>query len=157
MKTKTAALIALLTYSLFPIPYSLSAAEISISDLGPVIAQNTGWTIDELKAGLDRLDRLYQNDMRTSEGRVRWHGKMVSQEVDTNAWTTTYVYEDGERLTFPANKPTPHQAVTNANVRLPRPVMTNGIPAKLAAARLARQAEKDAGVKTVTIETTANR
>lgn len=142
---------------LFAFSPRFASAEIAISDLIPAIEQNTGWTIDELKAGLDRLDRLYQNEMRSPDGRVRWHGKMVSQVVDTNAWTTTYVYEDGERLTFPANKPTPHQAVTNANVRLPRPVMTNGIPAKLAAARLTRQAEKDAGVKTVTIETTANR
>ena len=55
----------------------------------------TGWTADELKAGLDRLDVLYQNDMKTADGRKRWHGPVVRTEFNTNDLVKVYHHEDG--------------------------------------------------------------
>ena len=47
------------------------------------------------------------------------------------------------------------QSVQANNARLARPVMTNGVPEKLAAARLRRQAEVAQGVSNVTVTVTA--
>lgn len=55
----------------------------------------TGWTADELKAGLDRLDALYQNDMKSADGRKRWHGEVRSTVYDENRLVKVYTYEDG--------------------------------------------------------------
>ena len=66
-----------------------------IAALTNAVEQLTGWTAGELKAGLDRLDRLYQGDMRTKEGRARWHGKVVATEYRTNDLVRIDRHEDG--------------------------------------------------------------
>lgn len=58
----------------------------------------TDWTLPELKAGLDRLDRLYQNDMASAEGRRRWHGAVTNTVFDTNALVKVQVHADGWRF-----------------------------------------------------------
>lgn len=55
----------------------------------------TDWTIPELKAGLDRLDRLYQNEMESAEGRRRWHGAVTNTVFDTNALVKVQYHADG--------------------------------------------------------------
>lgn len=68
------------------------------AELAPMvkmITDVTDWTVPELKAGLDRLDRLYQNDMATDEGRRRWHGAITNVVIDTNALHKVQVYADG--------------------------------------------------------------
>lgn len=79
----------------------------------------------------DLLMRRYRSDVKTGSGRVQWHGKLVTQIVDTNLWQRTSVYADGTRFVDAATRPaTPPAATQRAAV-----AMTNGIPARLAAAR----------------------
>lgn len=59
------------------------------------VEQTTGWTADELKAGLDRLDRLYQTDMKDKNGRIRWHGPIIRTEYRTNDLVKVHYHEDG--------------------------------------------------------------
>ena len=61
------------------------------------VEETTGWTAEELKAGLDRLDRLYQYDMRSSDGRRRWHGRVVTTKFDTNRLVKIETHESGFR------------------------------------------------------------
>lgn len=63
--------------------------------ISSTIEHATGWTADELKAGLDRLDRLYQTDMKDKAGRIRWHGPIIRTEYRTNDLVKVYHHEDG--------------------------------------------------------------
>jgi len=98
--------------------------------------------------------RVYDNDMKSSSGRVKWHGKMVRQVVDTNTLTSVKIYEDGTAFTDRAKVRTPLDSARAATAKLPNPVMTNGVPARLAAARL-RQRENETSVSNVTVNITA--
>jgi len=75
------------------------------------------------------IRRIYDRDTRTASGRTKWHGRQTAQIVDTNAWTRTTIYEDGTRFTDRAAPP------AKRTVR-PTVAMTNGVPARLAAARV---------------------
>ena len=84
----------------------------------------------------------YDNDMRSKSGRSAWHGKLLRSEVYTNEvdgaiWRYRLPFKPAARRT------------------LPPPVMTNGIPAKLAAARIRRAAELNA-TSNVTVNVDAN-
>ena len=98
------------------------------------------WTQADLIAALQLLNRKYQRDVQSVDGRKAWPGKKVREIVDTNTLEKVTIYEDGMQFTDPAKITTPAQQVQEANQYLPPPVMTNGIPARLAAARL-RQRE----------------
>ena len=98
------------------------------------------WTQADLVAALGLLNRKYHRDCETSTGRRAWHGKLKKEIVNTNDLTKTEVYEDGTTFSMPAKIVTPSQAVANANKN--RLANTNGIPAKLAQARLLREQEK---------------
>ena len=98
------------------------------------------WTQADLVAALGLLNRKYHRDCETSSGRKAWHGKLKKEIVNTNDLTKTEVYEDGTTFSMPAKIVTPSQAVANANKN--RLANTNGIPAKLAQARLLRAQEK---------------
>ena len=98
------------------------------------------WTQADLVAALGLLNRKYHRDCETSTGRRAWHGKLKKEIVNTNDLTKTEVYEDGTTFLMPAKIVTPSQAVANANKN--RLANTNGIPAKLAQARLLRAQEK---------------
>lgn len=98
----------------------------------------------------------YDRDMKSSSGRAAWHGRLVRSEIYTNDLCKVEVYSnevDGVVWRYrTAFKPVSVQA---NNARLAKPVMTNGVPAKLAAARLRRRAEINQGVTNVTVTVTA--
>ena len=98
------------------------------------------WTQADLVAALGLLNRKYHRDCETPSGRKAWHGKLKREIVNTKDLTKTEVYEDGTTFSMPAKIVTPSQAVANANKN--RLANTNGIPAKLAQARLLRAQEK---------------
>ena len=99
----------------------------------------------------------YDADMKTQSGRRAWHGKLLHSEIHTNELCAVEVYSnevDGAvwryRLPFK-----PAASVASANARLPRPPMTNGIPAKLAAARQRRYEEQTTS-SNITVSVEAN-
>ena len=111
------------------------------------------WTQADLIAALQLLNRKYHRDVQSVDGRKAWHGKKVREIVDTNTLEKVTIYEDGMQFTDPAKITTPAQQVQEANQYLPPPVMTNGIPARLAAARLRqREAATTTNVVNVTIK-----
>ena len=98
------------------------------------------WTQADLVAALGLINRKYHRDCETAAGRKAWHGKLKREIVNTNDLTKTEVYEDGTSFSLPAKIITPSKAVASANKN--RLANTNGIPAKLAQARLLRAQEK---------------
>ena len=98
------------------------------------------WTQADLVEALGLLNRKYHRDCESPSGRKAWHGRLKKEIINTNDLTRTEVYEDGKTFTAKWRIVTPAVAVSNANKRVM--VSTNGIPAKLAAARLRRQQEK---------------
>lgn len=114
-----------------------------------------GWTAKDVAEAVKSLRGLYVRDNATADGRKRWHGKVVSTSVDTNRLVKVTVHEDGETFEDAAKVSPTAASVAAANARLATPVMTNGIPAKLAAARLRRQSEIDQGVSNVAVTVTA--
>ena len=109
------------------------------------------WTQADLVAALQLLNRKYHREVDaatgTASGRAAWHGKIVRPAViDTNALTRTTFYEDGTVFVDPFVPRPP------ARKSLPPPVMTNGVPARIAAARLRNAAPVETNVVTVTIE-----
>lgn len=123
----------------------------------PIVAQTlfsdgttNVWTQADLIAALQLMNRKYHRDCETPSGRRAWHGAVVGQTVDTNALVKTETYADGTVFSFPFAS----RSVQASNAKLAMPVTTNGVPAKLAAARLRRQAESQ-GVSNVTVTVTA--
>ena len=119
------------------------------------VFQDEGWTAQDVADAIRSLRGLYVRENATAEGRKRWHGKVVETRVDTNALIRTTIYEDGETFEDAAKVVTPAESVAASNARLPKPVTTNGVPVKLAEARLRRQAEVAQGVSNVTVTVTA--
>ena len=97
----------------------------------------------------------YDMDMRSQTGRRNWHGRLVSEEIHTNELAKVEVYSNEVsgavwryRLPFkPVELKKTSRKVTYS---------TNGIPARLAAARERRAAQLNGGVIVTNIETTAN-
>lgn len=118
------------------------------------IIDEEGWTAADVADAIRSLRGLYLRDNATTEGRKRWHGKVVTTSVDTNSMTRTTIHEDGEVFEDPAKVTPTAASVAAANAKLAKPVTTNGVPVKLAAARLKRQAEAVA-VSNVTVTVTA--
>ena len=125
---------------------AIFAATIAISDTNVVFTtlysdgKTNTWTQADLVEALGLLNRKYHRDCETTTGRKAWHGRLKKEIIDTNDLTRTEVYEDGKTFTAKLKLVTPAMAVSNANKRVM--ISTNGIPAKLAAARLRRQQEK---------------
>lgn len=99
----------------------------------------------------------YDNDMRTDDGRRRWHGKLIREEIDTNTLWKVQVFSNEVtgaiwryRMKFK-----PHRGV-NAVPKITT-VGTNGVPWRLAAARLRRQQEKQGQTNVVTEVTIGNK
>lgn len=120
-----------------------------ISEVVTVI-EDEGWTAADVADAIRSLRGLYLRENATKEGRARWHGKVVTTSVDTNTLIRTTVHEDGEVFEDAAKIVTPAQAAQAQLARLPPPVMTNGIPARLANARL-RQRENSTLTNEVTV------
>ena len=110
------------------------------------------WTQADLVEALGLLNRKYHRDCESSSGRKAWHGKLKKEIINTNDQTRTEVYEDGKTFTQKWKIVTPAMAVSNANKRVM--ISTNGIPAKLAAARLRRAQEKATTNVVTTVLTT---
>ena len=108
------------------------------------------WTQADLIAALQLLNRKYHRDVQSADGRKAWHGKKVREIVDTNTLEKVTVYEDGMAFTDPAKIVTPADSIATYNAHLPPPVMTNGVPARLAAARL-RQRENSSTTNVVNV------
>ena len=100
------------------------------------VIEAEGWSAADVADAIRSLRGLYLRDNATKEGRARWHGRVVSTSIDTNTLVRTTVHEDGETFTDAAKIVTPLDSVRAGNARLQPPVMTNGIPARLANARL---------------------
>lgn len=96
------------------------------------------WTQADLVAALGLLNRKYHRDCESPNGRKAWHGRLAQEIIDEDAETKTEVHEDGTTFVYHYRKVTPSQAVKDYNSRL----STNGIPARLAAARLKCMQEK---------------
>lgn len=107
-----------------------------------------------------RLNMLkYDADMQTQTGRRAWHGRFLREEVSTNEMVKVEVYSNAVDGTIwrykspfkpkPMVKPlSPAQRKTTYT--------TNGIPARLAAARAKRAAEINGGIVTTNIVTVGN-
>jgi hypothetical protein len=125
---------------------AIFVATIAISDTNVVFTtlysdgKPNAWTQADLVEALGLLNRKYHRDCETPSGRKAWHGRLKKEIINTNDLTRTEVYEDGKTFTAKWKLVTPAVAVSNANKRVM--LSTNGIPAKLAAARLRRQQEK---------------
>ncbi len=93
------------------------------------------------------ISRVYKNAVKSKAGRGKWHGKIVRTVVDDETLIKTTTYEDGTVFTDAAKLTT---AISSAQAAKARVVATNGVPARLAAARL--KVAADAGkTNTVTI------
>lgn len=97
----------------------------------------------------------YDMDMKSQTGRRNWHGRLVSEEIHTNELVKVEVYSNEVsgavwryRLPFkPVELKKTSRKVTYS---------TNGIPARLAAARARRAAELNGGIVTTNIVTVGN-
>ena len=85
-----------------------------LSDEHPLFATITAEEISSLlEASLDPavsdllLRRVYDNDMQRSDGRLRWHGKVIAVAYDTNKLEKVTTYEDGysHRTAFSSVRP----------------------------------------------------
>lgn len=147
---------ALMSTATFAETNETVTAEAIIAEAMKVI-QDEGWGATDVADAIRSLRGLYLRDNSTTEGRRRWHGKVERTVVTTNETTLIKVttHEDGETFVDEANVVTAAASVAASNARLPQPVMTNGVPEKLAAARLRRQAEVAQGVSNVTVTVVA--
>lgn len=128
-------------------PQVMAAAEFMGSDLAPMM--------HALKLQMTKYDL----DMKTRSGRMAWHGKLVGEEVYTNELVKVEVYSnevDGAVWRYKSHfKPKP-MVKQLSPARRKTTYTTNGIPARLAAARARRADEIDGGPVTTNITTTAN-
>ena len=124
-------------------PQVMAAAEFMGSDLAPMM--------HALKLQMTKYDL----DMKTRSGRMAWHGKLIGEEVYTNELVKVEVYSnevDGAVWRYRM----PFKPVTVKPTSRRTTYSTNGIPARLAAARARRAQEIDGGPVVTNITTTAN-
>lgn len=112
---------------------------------------NTTENVDVVKL----LEAKYQRDMKTSEGRKFWHGKLVSNIADPSNVVVITTHEDGKVFKDAAKVVRPIDSVNAANKRLKRTVNKKGVPKKLADARQRRADEVNMGPTNVTVTITA--
>ena len=112
---------------------------------------NTTENVDVVKL----LEAKYQRDMKTSEGRKFWHGKLVSSIADPSNVVVITKHEDGKVFKDAAKVVRPIDSVNAANKRLKRTVDKKSVPKKLADARQRRADEVNMGPTNVTVTITA--
>lgn len=154
MKKSILAVALLIGFGACPVRSFADETNVVVTTLLDDGSTNT-WTQADLVAALQLMNRRYHRDIQSESGRVAWHGRKTREVVDTNALVKVSYYADGMAFTDPAKLVTPAASVEASNAKLAKPVMTNGVPAKLAAARLRRQAEVAQGVSNVTVTVTA--
>lgn len=131
---------SILILCLFAISAALHASE-----------TNETVNVDVLKL----LEAKYQRDMKTSEGRKFWHGKLVSHIADPSNVVVITTHEDGKVFKDAAKVVHPIDSVNAANKRLKRTVDKKGVPKRLADARQRRADEVNMGPTNVTVTITA--
>lgn len=97
----------------------------------------------------------YDLDMANQSGRRAWHGRLVREEIHTNELVKVEVYSnavDGAIWRYRM----PFKPVAVKKTARRTTFSTNGVPARLAAARAARAAQIDAGTVVTNVETVAN-
>lgn len=116
-------------------------------ELRAMAVQLMGENADALLHAVQLNMGKYDLDMRSADGRRRWHGKLIREEVSTNGLYKVQVFSNEVTGAIWRYREgwKPHRAAT------PRPpaLGTNGVPVRLAAARARRNAEL-AGQKAVT-------
>jgi len=140
-------------YPQFPVATNslVSAGACTAEDIAYILTNSVDTAVAD-----SFLRRVYDNDMNSTSGRSKWHGKKVRETISTNTMTRTTYYEDGTIFTDSAKIRTAQDSVNAYNSKLPRPAMTNGIPARLAAARI-RQRTDSSTTNTVTRNITAGK
>lgn len=117
----------------------LSADDVIIETLLPDGSTNT-WTRSDLAAALGLINRKYHREVDAATGTVahrkEWHGRLISEIINTNDLTRTQIYEDGMAFVDPWAAPVPVPTPP------PAPEMKGNIPEKLWEARQRRKAEK---------------
>lgn len=135
--------------------------ELITPELRAVAGGLFGARAEEILHAVELNMAKYDLDMAHPDGRKSWHGKLHHEEVHTNDLFKIEVYTNELtgatwRYRLPFKPTNPAAQVKRTNAALPRPVITNGIPAKLAAARIRRQIESTT-VSNVTVNVEANR
>lgn len=97
------------------------------------------WTQTELVSALQLMNRKYHRDVKTAAGRAEWHGKIVKTEIAEDLTRTT-TYEDGTVFVDAPVKARTAGIAQTARIL----AQTNGVPARLAAARAKVAAEEGA-------------
>lgn len=98
---------------------------------------------------------LYDSDMRLQSGRRHWHGKLIGEIVDTNNLYKIEVYSNTVNgAVWRFRTPFKPVAAKSANARVPK-LSKAGMPARLAAARAQRDAERQQ-MATNTVDKVAN-
>lgn len=109
-------------------------------ELRAMAVQFLGENADALLHAVQLNMGKYDLDMRNADGRRRWHGKLVREEVSTNGLYKVQVYSNEVTGAIWRYREgwKPHRAIAPAEPKLD----TNGVPVRLAAARLRRQQER---------------
>ena len=76
---------------------SVSAAESQDASVAKAVEKATGWTVEELTNSLQLIHKVYEREVKTSAGRVRWYGPVTKVMYDTNRLEKVTVYENGRR------------------------------------------------------------
>ena len=109
------------------------------------------WTQTDLVSALQLMNRKYHRDVQTATGRAAWHGKIVKTEIAQDLTRKT-TYEDG---TVFVDKPVKVRDIALAQMQSLL-AQTNGVPARLAAAR-AKIAAETGATSNVTVVVNAAR
>lgn len=125
-------------------------------EMRTLASQMLGANADALLHAAALTMAKYDVDMQSQSGRRSWHGKMIREEVFTNALCKVEVYSNEVtgaiwRYRLPFN-PAPKFMSSRRKVSY----STNGIPSRLAAARAARASVIESGVIATNIVKTAN-
>ena len=134
--------LALALAALCPVPSAQADDAAPVAVTTNADGSTNTWTMADLVTALQLMNRKYHRDVATESGRKAWHGRLVSQEVDTNELVKVSTYADGTEFRDPWTTITASSAAAAKAAALS--VTTNGIPARLAAARLRRATEKAA-------------
>ena len=161
MKTKTLIAVAALCAALCAAKADTNETVTAEAVIGECMAiiEAEGWTAQDVADAIRSLRGLYLRDNSSTDGRRRWHGKIVETAVDTNTLVRTTVYEDGEVFEDEARVVTP-QASAEAYLRRIA-ATTNSAPARLNAARQrllkTKTDEANGVVSNVTVNLTAGK
>lgn len=125
-------------------------------ELRAVAGQMFGGNAEALLHAVSLQMGKYDLDMHKPEGRKAWHGRLVREEIHTNDLCKIEVYSNElTGVTWRFRAPFAPKPMVTASRRRTT-YTTNGIPARLAAARARRAAQIDSGGETTNIVHTAN-